>query len=235
MGEQAATLSRPADAAAPARPRRRRGVSIALALLIVAFAAGGVAVRQLVFEYDPITRGNSSTDVSPGAGNAMVNFPGYQAMLITAVAGKEFQLKWNIRNEGGRAVRVTGVPNGVSPYYVERVRLETGDDSDNERTGGSERELVPFRPFDLPPGETRMLALTYRFRDCPFPAFNADYARPGRDGRTVVSAGGGGSMSWTDQRIDYEVWGVGRNVVVGLPWTVVLVNAVGVCDSAQGR
>jgi hypothetical protein len=151
---EAAGLGRCHGPVAYLRARRPRNVVlVVLLLVVVALLATAYA---WVLSYQPVVTG--STGMSPlgshgeGAGETMVTFHD----------GRPFRLGFSIRNEGGFSVRVLGVTRLGNMPFTTRLFVS--------RPLGHVRDipgpLASFRPFDLEPGQERMLVLRGAFTHC---------------------------------------------------------------------
>ena len=136
------------------RPRPRNLVLTVLALTAIGLVIGAVA---WVDSYQPIV-----------AAGTMANPAGAKDDVIGGVEwvvfhqGRSFRFGMDIRNAGSYTVRVLGVPYG--PYEPFKGRLFVSGPSH----GGTVMPMSPLRPFDLPPGQIRLLVFhgVYRYR-CP--------------------------------------------------------------------
>jgi hypothetical protein len=136
--------------------RARRPRNVVLVVLLVVVAALLAAGYAWVQSYQPLVTGFASLDPpdshSEAEGETVAPFH----------EGRPFRFGFSIRNDGGFAVRVLGVPlRGNRPFAT---RLFVSRDLSHARNIPG--PLAPFRPFDLEPGQERMLVLRGRFAHC---------------------------------------------------------------------
>jgi hypothetical protein len=81
---------------------------------------------------------------------------------VTFRNGAPFRYGFSIRNGGGLTVRVVGLPLEDTTPFAARLFM-TGP---LERARNISGPTVPFRPFDLGPGEQRMLILRGSYANC---------------------------------------------------------------------
>jgi len=148
-------LPRRRGAVAFLRARRPRNlVLVALLLVLVALLVSGYAWAE---SYQPLTAGDyglfPDRAVSGPAGETAVTFRD----------GAPFRFGFSVRNDGSFAVRVVGVPHAtVADPFVTRTFVS----GPLERARDIPGPTTPFRPFDLKPGEERMLILRGVFAHC---------------------------------------------------------------------
>jgi hypothetical protein len=175
------------------RARRPRNlVLVAVLLVLVALLASGYAWAE---SYQPLAAGNyglfPDRSVTGPAGETAVTFHDRAP----------FRFGFSVRNDGGLTVRVLGVPLGGSSPFTARLFMS----GPLEHARAIPGPAVPFRPFDLGPGEQRMLILRGSFANC------RDYA-----GRTTTE--------FTDMHIRFEfLW---RTQTVSVPLSSPLVIRV---------
>lgn len=123
-------------------------------LVVVALLAAAFA---WVESYQPLGTGNFGMNVpQPRVGPA-------GERTVRFRDGKPFELGFSVLNDGAFTVRVVGGPKpaAAAPFstrlYVSRPLARA-----REIPG----PLTPFRPFDLPAGEQRMLVLKGTFSHC---------------------------------------------------------------------
>ena len=192
-------------------------VPVLAALVVLTAGAGAYAA---VAAPVPVSLGGTSQRPSIGT---LLEPPFVQAVaIVPARAGGEFDVVFNVTNTGNRDVRITGVPERFhDPLYVDEAGVQIGDGDPNELKGGSQMGWVDFRPFDLPPGQFRMLRLRYRFADCRFHPSGL------REWEGTLATGSG--LGWTHQVVEYRYWGLSRSVELELPYAVFLDGAGGAC------
>lgn len=83
--------------------------------------------------------------------------------VVTYGAGEDFEMIFSVRNIGPVTVRITGLPERDLAALMGSYDVSL---SPRHATAYDEMEAQPFAPFALRPGETRLLALSYTFRDC---------------------------------------------------------------------
>ena len=163
----AAGLERRHGARAFLQARRPRTVVLAaLALTVIGLAIGGVVWVQ---SYQPLRPGNSS--LSP---SGAVDTPTDNGVSVTFHKGRPFQVGVFVKNTGPFTVHVDSAaqppalplsPPGIgSPGnlpIVARVLVSTPQPP-NELVG----PFTPFRPFDLRPGQTRLILLKGVYGNC---------------------------------------------------------------------
>jgi hypothetical protein len=143
----AAGLERRRGAIAFLRARRPRNVILAAALLVVVgLTIGAVA---WIDSYEPIAFANGSID-PVGAKGA----PGLDGNVVVFHKGRPFELGITIRNTGKFTVRVLGVPYFSALPFSARLRMSLPQKREEFLP-----PYVPFRPFDLKPGDMRLLLL----------------------------------------------------------------------------
>jgi hypothetical protein len=137
------------------RARRPRNlVIVGVLLVLVALIASGFAWAE---SYQPLAEGNYGLfpirAVTGPAGETAVTFRD----------GAPFRFGFSVRNDGSFAVRVVGVPHAtVADPFVTRTFVSRS----LERARDIPGPTTPFRPFDLEPGEQRMLILRGVFANC---------------------------------------------------------------------
>ncbi len=132
------------------RARRPRNVILVSLFAVVVSVAIGLSIGALVWidSYQPIAMGNqaqSPLDSKPSSGETGVT--------VLFRKGRPFLYGATIQNNGRFSVRILGVPRGITDYFKARLYTNKPNPAVNERP------LVPFRPFDLHPGEERWLVL----------------------------------------------------------------------------
>jgi hypothetical protein len=134
------------------RPRNLVLAGIGLAVIVLLIAGWVWADR-----YQPLATGNYSISVP----QSRVGAAGEDS--VTFRDGKPFEVGFSVLNDGAFTVRVTRGPHfdGVPPFSV---RLYSSGPL--ARAHVIPGPLTPFRPFDLPPGEQRMLVLRGIFTHC---------------------------------------------------------------------
>ena len=179
---EAAGLGRCHGPVAFLRARRPRNLVLVVVLLVVGALLG--SAYAWVQSYQPLVMGSVSmvplTSHTEAAGETVVTFHD----------GRPFRLGFSIRNDGGFAVRVLGVPlPGTLPFdtrlFVSRPLYHL------RNVPGP---LAPFRPFDLQPGEERMLVLRGTFAHCQ------DYAGSTQIGLSSMPVRS--RLLWRTQSID---------------------------------
>jgi hypothetical protein len=137
------------------RPRRPRNlVFLAVLLVVVALLASGYAWAET---YQPLVRGNGALD-------PLVSRHLTTETLATFHDGKPFMFGITVRNSGSFPVRIQGVPI-VQPHEVAmfsgRVMMSSA-----ASPVGMNRPYVPFRPFELNPGQERLIFLSGHYTSC---------------------------------------------------------------------
>lgn len=133
------------------RGRPRTLLLIALALTVLGLIIGAVA---WVDSYQPLAFGNG---FEYPAGTQ--DDPGGPGQYVVFHQGRSFQLGVTIRNAGSYTVRVLGVPILPDELFTGRVMM-----SGVMPNGGGPVARMPFRPFDLKPGQERALVLDGVYR-----------------------------------------------------------------------
>jgi hypothetical protein len=195
------------------RPRRRRPVIVVILVVLTVVAWGGlVAVRSAGLVGSPaIVFGGIAGPV--GDEHEQIDAPAYPgAYQWDFYPSGTFGITIAIRNDGGRAVRLTDFPVDGAEHYWRREAVEVSELLTPERC------CVPgdwqaLEPVTLAPGDLRMVRLTYRFADCQ------------------LDEDQWATWSWTTQRVSYEVWGMTRTFDLELPM-VMAVRAGGDCPTA---
>jgi hypothetical protein len=137
------------------RARRPRNlVIVALLLVLVATLATGLA---WVESYQPLAMGNFAID-PPGSRSGPT---GEQAVSFRD--GKPFEVGFSVLNKGAFTVHISAGPRylDADPFSV---RLYVSGPLEHAHTIPG--RLSPFHPFDLPPGQQRMLVLKGVFSHC---------------------------------------------------------------------
>ncbi len=128
-------------------------VLVGVLIVLVALLVSGYAWAD---SYQPLTAG--SYGLFPAGSVTGRN----GETSITFRAGAPFALGFSVRNQGGFTVRVVGVPLvGATPFST---RLLVSKPLEHPRAVPG--PTAPFRPFDLGPGEERMLILRGWFASC---------------------------------------------------------------------
>jgi hypothetical protein len=141
----AAGLERRHGPVALLRARRPRNLVLAIAALTaIGLAIGAVAWIQ---SYQPLAFAGT-TLLPEGAKGNLAN----GAFSVVFHKGKPFRFGVTVRNDGRFAVRVLGVPYGSYLPFSARLQMSAPDESD-----GTAGPFMPFQPFDLKPGEIRVL------------------------------------------------------------------------------
>lgn len=151
---ESAGLGRPRGPIAYVQARRPRNLAVvAVLLVLVALLASGFAWVQ---SYQPLATG--SYGLSPSG--SLTGATG--ETVVTFRDGRPFRFGFSVRNDGGFAVRVLGVPlTGINPFST---RLFVSRSLTRAHTIPG--PTTPFRPFDLEPGEERMLILRGVYAHC---------------------------------------------------------------------
>jgi hypothetical protein len=136
------------------RARRPRNLVIVGALLVVlALTVSGYAWAE---SYQPLSRGSYGL-YPPGSRSG----PAGETAVVFHDRGP-FRYGFSIRNDGDLTVRVVGLPlSGRNPFSA-KVFLS----GPLEHARSIPGPTVPFRPFDLGPGDERMLILRGSFANC---------------------------------------------------------------------
>jgi hypothetical protein len=171
-----APLAYAAELRASARLPRRRGVIaflrarrprnlviVGMLLVVVALLASGLV---WVSSYQPIVRGNSGLD--PPVSQRQTT-----ETLATFRDGKPFLFGMTVRNDGAFTIRVEDVPlverPAVQPFSG-RIMMSSVLKHDSIYP-----PYMPFRPFDLKPGQERLLYFTGRYANCRDFAGNSEF------------------------------------------------------------
>lgn len=151
----AAGLERRRGAIAFVRARRPRNLILTvLALALIGLAIGAV---EWIDSYQPLAFQNGE---EPPLG--VVEAPGGTSESVVFRKGRPFRLGLDIANTGRYTVRVLGVPLG-GPGNVFSARLVM---SGPVRYSGFPRPFRAFHPFDLKPGQVRVLELQGVYAHC---------------------------------------------------------------------
>ena len=109
---------------------------------------------------------------------------------------------YSLTNRGSRAVTILQPPAiGAAPHELSMVRLDSIWMSPKLDACCDPFHVVPFRPFELPPGHARVVAVRLRFTNCR-----------GWDSHS--------SETWGRQPITFRVFGVTRHAQVDLGVTI---------------
>jgi hypothetical protein len=141
------------------RARRPRNLAIVAAVI----AVGGLVIAAVVWvqSYQPIVFGDGSFFPA----NSQTS-PAGDSVSVTYRDGRPFQLGITIRNSGAFSVRILGgpmpEPHAIYPFSA---RLLV---SGSLRNGGVHGPFTTFRPFDLNPGDGRLLLLRGVYANCRF-------------------------------------------------------------------
>jgi len=154
--------------AQPRRGRSRRRVVIGIALLVV--VAGALYWRQTVtsdpkLQFTMFNRVNRPGETFSGFPADVVrngNVQGGTRLEIPFVAGQRVFLYLELRNSGGRGVRIEKLP-AAGFYYFGFDAMELAPKGDV----GEATPYEPFKPFTLKAGEDRKVRLIFRMADCP--------------------------------------------------------------------
>ena len=160
-------LERRHGAIAFLRARRPRNLALALlAASVLGFAIGAVVWIQT---YQPLRAGD--TTIVP---NGTVETPGHNSESVTFRQGKPFEVGVEITNTGSFAIHVLGAsvppaiplsPPGIgAPTNLPVVaQILVSPPLPPHTTVGP---FTPLRPFDLEPGQTRLLLLKGVYGNC---------------------------------------------------------------------
>ena len=152
----AAGLERRRGLVAFVRARRPRNLVLTVvALTVIGLAIGAV---EWIDSYQPLAFQNGE---EPPLGT--VEAPGDTSESVVFHKGRPFRLGLDIKNTGRFTVRVLGVPGANAPGRLFSARLVM---SGPERFSGFPRPYKPFRPFDMKPGEVRVLELRGVYAHC---------------------------------------------------------------------
>jgi hypothetical protein len=134
---------------------------VAIAALLVVIASSAIATVVWASTYQPLRTGALGLNPQPSHQDAL------QETVATFRDAEPFQFGFSVRNDGKFSVRVLDIPmlhdGTVLPFAVRAfVSAEP-----LHWTGGSVLgRLVLFQPFDLRPGEERMLEFRGRYANC---------------------------------------------------------------------
>jgi hypothetical protein len=178
--------------------------------LIAVIAAACLAVMGLVYERavtaDTLSFSGAANvwrvDALDRAGVAEVHNALGTDVSVGFLRNGPFVVHLGLVNGGRHDVRIRSIPKERAFYY----RLEGVETSEQQFNG-----FRPFRPFTLHAGETRWMALHFRFADCD------------------LSSGPGLHSSRTSLRVRYSVLGFPRSRFVPFDEIAVTVPA-GNCD-----
>lgn len=208
-------------ASGPRLPRRWR---IGALLLVTAVVVGGVLVVRGLYSYSPFNQGSLSV-VSTGsfAGNPLTfeDFRDVSPLIspdevhIRFRPGGRFVVGFSVNNAGRWGVKVEAVPV-QNDGLVRATGVRMGP-KNNFVGSPLPSEMVPFRPFRLGDGDERFVQVEYALADCAPELPDVRWAE-----------GSGPAFGWTEQRVDFEVFGISRHMNIELPW------AVAVLYSAEG-
>ncbi len=194
----------PPNGAAPASsaPRRRRRW-IAIALLVVLAGFGSYA-GAFLSNYQPLVGDGGASRAPSGArdlGNFFSpqagNFEVYEVQLVKRDTFSFGFSLWNNGPIGVTVTRVGAVGLEGEPFVVESVAMATSEFSN---------ELVPFKPFSLPPRTYREVVLTVRFTACV-------------DSNSLMAFG--------QEPVAFHVLGVSRQTTAYFPYTIQVVAPPG--------
>lgn len=149
-----ASLERRRGTIAFLRARRPRNVILTVVVLTaVGLATGAVAWIQ---SYQPIAFAGAALDPYGAKEDA-----GGSAESVVFRNGQAFRLGITVQNTGRFSVRVLGVPLSGGLPFAARLLM-----SGPRRDPGAHPPFQRFRPFDLKPGEIRVLLLKGVFTRC---------------------------------------------------------------------
>lgn len=140
-------------------PVRRFFLRLFLALVLLVVAAG-----CYLWRYQPLVSGDTyglsgdQVQEAQSVGGSSV---------VTYRAGETFEMIFSVRNTGRVPVRVTAVPDSELALVVDSYDVSV---LPRNATAYEHSDALPFRSFALRPGEERLLALSYMFKDCGDPA-----------------------------------------------------------------
>lgn len=175
-------------------------VSGALALVM---GIGGIVYDAVVLSYHPLEQGSSG---SARGDSLRVQGVRRDSTVFLGGPGKSFSIIIQWRNAGSRSVKITGLPAPFSPYVVEPRGVFVSEPSIVPELHGPRRR---FTPFALPPGDSVTVEYRFRFAECETQV----PAAPVVDGSSVRLPGDGwGSVR--SFRVEYEVFGVSRTVLI---------------------
>lgn len=138
------------------RARRPRN----LVLTVVVLTVMGLAIGAVVWvdSYQPLVAAGSMANPAGAKDNAV---GGFESVVFHQ--GRPFRFGIDIRNDGSHTVRVLGVSYGPGQMPFAARLLVSGPS-----LGGTVMPMTRFHPFDLPPGQIRLLMLrgVFHYR-CP--------------------------------------------------------------------
>lgn len=141
----AAGLERRRGLIAFLRARRPRNLILTAVVLTVAGLVIGAVVW--VQSYQPIAFAGGSIDPAGAKGRV-----GLYGESVVFHEGRPFQFGTTVENRGRFAVRVLGVPEPAGLPFSARLMI-----SGPLKNGGVHGPYTRFRPFDLEPGQVRLL------------------------------------------------------------------------------
>lgn len=158
----AAGLERRRGPVAFLRARRPRNVALAVVALIVTGLA--IPTVEWVDSYQPLVWSGSvvaaraiDAEKSKAFRRLLPQFHSHTGALVVGFhEGHPFRFGMTIGNRGRFAVRILGVSEPVVPFSA---RLLVSEPLDRTAKALEHARLQPFRPFDLHPGQERLLVL----------------------------------------------------------------------------
>ena len=198
--------------------RRRLWVALGAAVVAVALAAGAVWFGANVIYYQPLFDGGN-TDMASDTSVVVSLRVGEDVEIIPVVPGGEFTIWTHLRNEGHRPVGIQEIEPqwDVSSIFVP-VGAVMGDGTGNERIGGFPSGTVPFEPFTLAPGESKLVGTRHQFHDCLPVDSEAAPLADRRLGDPQLRS----TISWSEQTVRFTVRGWERNVTLPVKPTPVI-------------
>jgi hypothetical protein len=192
------------------RRPRRSGVVITATVTVVALAVGAIWLGANVVYYQPLVDGGN-TDLASNASVVVSLRAGDDVEIIPVVPGGEFAIWTQVRNEGHRPVRIMDIEPqwGVFSIFVP-VGTVMGDGTGNEHIGGLPSGTVPFEPFTLAPGESKLVGTRHQFHDC----LPVDRAATPLAERRLGDLQLRSTVSWSDQTLRFTVAGWERTVTM---------------------
>lgn len=208
------------DEEPPRRSRWRRWLMIAIALVTVVAVVGSYVLVPNLRSPSRVELG-SFVYGAPGADREVAalegRLDGRAAHVYAAVPGRTFEVGFDITNRGDHAVTIVDLPELATDGMLVRVALDQSGPMD-ETSCCVPEEWLPFAPFELDPGEYRMIRMTFRVGDCrvepPVPTADGGFGGGPQFGTHPVVLDSG----WRTERRD-----------VALPFLIALEGFVSGC------
>jgi HAAS domain-containing protein len=139
--------------------RARRPRDLILAVVALALIGVVISAARWVDSYQPLAFQGGE---EPPLGTSEV--PGGTSQFAVFRKGRPFRYGLDIENTGQYTVRVLGVPLGPGRQVFSTHLVMSGPTPG----GGFPRPYMPFHPFDMKPGEVRVLELQGVYAHCRY-------------------------------------------------------------------